>query len=149
VDDALAPLACVEWAREVNPEIVSGFDHEVDFKTGLPDVIATLDDSSVRVGDANFPFSSIQQRFVATWSITLSFMVDDSDPDAADALLKTFANRLKASALQDGTLGGRVPFISRLMSFDYTNPFVEYQDGTRGREMTMQLTVGELVEEAQ
>jgi hypothetical protein len=146
MDETLVAPAIVAWVRQVLPEIQAGYDHDVFQKGALPDVVVSLDGASVTVGADDFPFSSIQQRHVVVWRMTVSFMVDNTDDAAADTQLKDFARRLRSNALLDGTLGGRVPFISRIMDFDFSAPYVEYDDGTRGREMNMTLAVGDLVE---
>ena len=76
----------------------------------------------------------------------MSFMVDNALTDQAAAQLRDFEARLLESVLKDATLGGRVPIASPQMEFDFTAPFVEYEDGTKGREMTMTIAVGHLVE---
>jgi hypothetical protein len=146
--EAQVPQALCDWAAEVLPELEATYPEGVTAKGSLPDLVAELNSTDVEVGVTEFPLSSIQQAMVLVRRLTLSFMVDNTVETTADAQLKDFATRLMTSALLDGTLGGRVPFISRLMTFNYDNPFVEYPDGTRGREMTLNLSVGELVEQA-
>ena len=136
--------AVVAWALEAVPELVGSYAFAPAGKTeGLPDVVAdhatieyVLDD------DRRFPWLSLQQTVIAVHSIGLSFMVSNEQEAAAAATLRGYSDALAASLLADGTLGGRVPMASPLMTFDFTRPFVEYQDGTRGREVTMELAVG-------
>jgi hypothetical protein len=142
------PAALCVWAADVLSELEATYPLGVTTKGGLPDMVAELNTTDVEIGANEFPLSAIQNAHVLVRRLTLSFMVDNAVPEDADEQLKDFATRLMTSALSDGTLGGRVPFISRLISFNYDNPFVEYPDGTRGREMTMSISVGELVEQA-
>lgn len=147
-DDMAAGV--VAWARAAIPELQGGYAYPPTSKEQpLPDVVVDVEGAAMTISDSSFPWHDIQQAWIMRWDVTLSFMVDNSDPVEAVKALRGFADTLGAEALRDGTLGGRVPFTSPLMSFDYTPPFVEYDDGTRGREMTMLMTVGELFEEPQ
>ena len=132
----------------VLPELVATYDHVPSYKPGgLPDVVVEaartgLDD----IAATRFRFWRIQQRSVYYVEASLSFMVDNADTAAAAAQLRDFEARLFASVIGDATLGGRVPIASPVVEFDFTSPFVEYEDGTKGREMTMTIAVGDLVE---
>lgn len=138
----------VAWASEVLTELQGGYDYVTDQKSqALPDVMGELIDSRAVLSDQlNFPGLAIQQAVLRVFRVTLSFMVDNSDPAAASAVLRDFADRLGVSLMEDGTLSGRVFAASPLAVFDFSRPFVEYEDGTRGREMTMNIAVAELQE---
>lgn len=138
----------VEWARETLPELQAVYDHVPATKSdGLPDMVAEVARTGVDMGGSErFRFWDIQQRAIYFVEAELSFMVDNSDTAAAATQLRDFENRLLMGVMEDPTLGKRVPFASPLVSFDFTSPFVEYEDGTRGREMTMTLAVGDVVE---
>lgn len=142
------PSALVDWASEVLPELAAGYDFVPASKPDpLPDVIVEVVRTAVAANGAeHFPFWQLQQRHVEVYECSLAFMVDNIDPSAAATQLRNFRDRLRDRALADETLGGRVPFRSPFISFDFSPPFVEYEDGTKGREMTMTLTVGDLVE---
>lgn len=138
--------AAVLWARSVIPELMDGYDHTVSAKDRLPDAVADILSTKVELSDSDFPFADLQQTMLVRHDLEISFMVlNDVPQDAADQL-RSFADALLISILQDGTLGGRVPFVSPYVSFDYTPPFVQYADGTEGREMTMTLSVADPVE---
>lgn len=140
-------LGVCSWLMEANPELTHAYAYAPMMKeSALPDVVVELDIVTLEVGDAAFPLRDIQQRFLTRWQMTVSFMVLNEDPSGAATQLRTFADRCVDEILADSTLRGRVPFVSPFVTFDYTPPFVEYADGTRGREMTMSLSVGELVE---
>jgi len=145
-EDAITKI--VEWAQEVVPELVAAYAHVPTVKSeGLPDLVAELRSTGVGMGGTDrFRFWDIQQRAIYFVEADLSFMVDNSDQQAAAQQLREFENRLLMGVMGDPTLGKRVPFCSPLVEFDFTSPFVEYEDGTRGREMTMTLAVGDLVE---
>ena len=137
-----------EWIAEVLPELLAIYDHVPAMKPGgLPDCVVEsartgLDDLAA----TRFRFWRIQQRNVYYVEASISFMVDNADTEAAAAQLRDFESRLLRSVLEDATLGGRVPIASPIVEFDFTAPFVEYEDGTKGREMTMTIAVGDLVE---
>jgi hypothetical protein len=136
-----------DWLLEMNPELVHAYPYSpMQKEADLPDVVVEVETSDVRLADNDFPFRDIQQALIRRWDMSASFMVENTNPEQAAEQLRIFADRATSSVLSDSTLGGRVPFISPFISFDYTPPFVEYADGTRGREMTMTISVGELVE---
>lgn len=137
------------WVEATLPELTSVYDHVPALKpTGLPDAVVEVSTSGVRdAADTRFRYwGALQQRDVYFVEAAVSFMVDNSDTEAAAATLRRYESTLLASVLQDATLGSRVPFASPFVEFDFTSPFVEYADGTRGREMSMTIAVGDLVE---
>lgn len=117
--------------------------------TALPDVVVEVAEKTLVIDDPRFPFAALQQTFIRVWSLGVSIMVDNTSPDDAAEQLEDYADQLEAAIFQDSTLGGTVPFVSPFLNFDFTAPFVEYPDGTRGREMNMTMHVGELVEAQQ
>jgi hypothetical protein len=139
----------VTWAREVLPALNGGYAYLIESKGSLPDVVVELLSTEVALADDRFPYSQIQQRYIRTWDYEFSFMVNNDDTALAAGTLEDWSDTLLTAASSDVTLGGRVGFISPFISFDFTPPFVEYPDGTRGREMRMLLAVGELVEGTQ
>lgn len=147
-DDAIVNLA--QWAQVVLPELTAVYDYVPSAKSdGLPDCVVELIRSGVDMGGSDrFRFWDIQQRAIYFCECALSFMVDNSVAQTAAEQLRGMENRLLMAVMGDPTLGNRVPFASPLVEFDFTGPFVEYEDGTRGREMTMTLAVGDLVESA-
>jgi hypothetical protein len=135
-----------DWCREHLPELTNGYNYEPTEKTTLPDVVVVLDTSTIEFGDTSFPLHALQQNVIQRYDCTISFMVDNGEPEPAAIQLRRFADTLRAQLLKDGTLGQRVPVASPFVTFDYTPPFVVYPDGTRGREMTMTISVAELAE---
>lgn len=148
MNSELAVQGLMEWSQSVLPELVGAYDHVPAVKPqGLPDVVVEAGRSGIQMApDTRFRYWDLQQAAIYFVEGSLSFMVDNSDPAAAAAQLRDFETRLRDSVLQDATLGGRVTMASPLMEFDFTSPFVEYGDGTKGREMTMTIAVGDLVE---
>lgn len=140
--------AALAWARATVPELAGGYDYIPSMSDQpLPDVVVDVATVSLVTEDRRFPFEQIQQAWVRAYDTEFSFMVDNTDYQAAAAKLREFEKALTASLLRDGSLGGRVDFISPFHTFDFTPPFVERADGTRGREMVMRLSIAELVQE--
>jgi hypothetical protein len=142
--------ALLEWTRELLPELQGGYSF-IPLMTWqeLPDVVWDVGSVNTQVGGGVvFPHREVQQAWIRRFDCAGSIMIENSDPQLAAESLRDMADRLTASLMEDGSLGGRVPFISPFFSFDFTAPFVERDDGTRGREMTMELIVGEFIEEA-
>lgn len=141
--------ALVEWAQDVIPSLEDAYSHTVATKNKLPDVVCDILSTRVELTDPEFPYRDLQQMMIVRHELQLSFMVDNTDTEAASGQLRSFADSLLISILQDGTLGDRVPYVSPYVNFDYTPPFVQYADGTEGREMTMTLAIADPVEVAQ
>ena len=139
--------AVKEWALETVPALNGGYAYLPAQKDQqLPDVVVDVAEVQVARQMAEFPMSQIQQFWIHAFRCEVSFMVGNENPEAAAQELRAAEALATASLMRDGTLGGRVDFISPYFSFDFTPPFVEYADGTRGREMVMRLSVGEPIE---
>jgi hypothetical protein len=148
MDSEGAVQAVAEWVRETVPEIVHAYTYAPEFKdAALPDAVVELLESSIDDKAEGLGLFDIQQGWFDLYRIGVSFMVDGSDPEYASETLRGFESRLKDEAVKDGTLGGRVGFRSPYIRFDFTPPLVEYEDGTRGREMTLEIVVGDYVVE--
>jgi hypothetical protein len=142
-----AVQAVVGWIAEV-----CSIDSTYDYLTGekskeLPDIMGDLDGRRFAFEDQTlFPGFSIQQAGLDIFTVNVSMLVDNGDEGAAAAELRGYTDLLAVSLRDDVTLSGRVRMASPVVTFDLARPFVEYQDGTVGREMTMQMSVAELVE---
>lgn len=140
--------AMVEWLVAVCPEL-SSYDHAPAAKTqALPDVVCDLAQERTVRDDPDFPLMQLQQVGLRRFDVAFSFMVeagvDEAGSQAAQQQLRTFAERLTLAVLDDATLGGRVPLASpTTLLFDYSLPFVDYEDGTRGRELRGELAVAD------
>ncbi len=136
-----------EWVgAESNPTINVTYPYLPSVKAQLPDAVVELAGRELTREDDRFPHFTIQQAWVTTFSLAVSIMVENTNPPAAAEQLYDYSDQLQSALVSDSTLGGRVPFASPYLTFDFTAPFVEYPDGTRGREMNMTMYVGELVE---
>lgn len=146
-EDAVNAVAA--WAQDVlGDDLKWAYPYVPAGKSeSLPDLVVEVTRSVITLdGEALFREWRLQQRMVEIHEVMLAFMVGNDDPMAAAVVLRSFGERLQAAWLRSATLGGRVPMRSPFCEFDYTTPFVEYEDGTKGREMTMSVAVGDLVE---
>lgn len=142
--------ALVEWALETCPELQGSYDHDPDSKTQpLPDVAAVVgsegdapSDPSLGLEIADFGLQNATLHFTRA---SLFLMVDPGDGDAASEELRGFVGALARALRADRTLGGRVMSVSPVWQGSYEPPFVEFDDGTKGRIATFSLTVAELI----
>lgn len=141
-------IAVRDWADSVIPALATARHYLPSQKTILPDVAVEVEEKSIVMRDDRFSTRDIQQAALRVFELTLAFMVENSPgaDQAESEQLRSFGADLERSLLTDGTLGGRVQMASPIMRFDYRLPFVEYPDGTRGRQMTMSFPVAELVQ---
>jgi hypothetical protein len=148
VDSNEAVAAVAAWAQATIPALTGAYDHvPVSKEMAMPDVVVEVQRSGVRrSGGDLFAAWDLQQALIYVVELELSFMVDNADTQAAAQQLRDFETATLLAVLADPTLGDRVPFASPLVEFDFTGPYVEYEDGTKGREMRMTLAVGDLVE---
>lgn len=125
-------------------------------KGQLPDVAATVEQKRISQGIEErlfFPLADLQQTVLRVFECLLSFMVESPDTpgmasdEAEQRLLRLYGATVEESVRADASLGGRLQtaFASPVMLVDYRLPFVQYQDGTRGRQATVVLAIGELV----
>jgi hypothetical protein len=136
----------LDWVLALIPELLGGKPYAIETTDyALPDVLVDCSTSGVTHDASDFPHLEIQQAVVYQWAVELSFLADNADSGEASQFLRTVEARTVSSLLSDGTLGEKVPFVSPFVSYDYTPPFIERPDGTRGREMTMAMLVGELI----
>lgn len=144
--------AALAWIVATIPELDgSTYDHIPAGKSkALPDVVGDLGQEEIVREDPEFVLSQMQQVGLRLFRLGFSFMVesgtDEAGAEDATHKLRGYAEALIESLLNDATLGGRVQMASPFLMFDYTPPFVEYDDGTRGREATLTMTVGERLE---
>src|SRR5262245_4389409 len=105
-NNVVAVLA--DWIMETVPALALSYEFEPVEKAELPDVVVVLDTSEVEIGNEVFPLQDIQQRVIQRYDLTVSFMVDNADPEKAAQDLRSYADALRAGLLRDGTLGQRV-----------------------------------------
>lgn len=141
--------AVADWAVATCPGLEQGYPRIPSQKGNLPDVVANLLNRRSIIGpDERFPYSQLEQAELVVWEFDLSFMVDGSqgDDESQQDQLHDWADTLAEAITTDATLGERLPPLgaSPLHAFDFDLPFVEYHDGTRGRQFSMDVAVAEL-----
>lgn len=155
MDTDAVNAAVLDWMHETLPDVKTGYDYtgerrEADLAVfgdgSFPDLIVDVADTEDGQEFAEFPYAQLQQAWVRIWRINFSIMVDNSESRAASKQLRDFSDQLRRTIATDGNLGNRVQFASPRMSFDFTQPFVRYQDGTRGREVIGSMAVGEMID---
>lgn len=145
--------AVSEWLAATLAELTEVYPFVAAQHGTLPDAMVDVERKETVINAAEFPFSAVQQRILRVFTVSVNVMVEtntgvDADADRVETeMLRGYGAEIERSALIDATLGERVFMVSPLMEFDYTLPFVEYPDGTRGRQMQATLSVGELVDE--
>jgi hypothetical protein len=142
--------ALEDWVVATLPDLQGSYDYQTAEKTQpLPDVAIEVGQvtTAESTGDASlesFGFG-IEQTALRNWTVSILLMVPPEPGQEASAQLAGFIDTLQADILQDGTLGGRVPWSSKETRASFTPPFVQFDDGTRGRVVTLEVTVGERV----
>jgi len=159
VNEREVALAVEEWVNDVIPELVKSYPYVTAGKADLPDAMIDVQEKSIQrgKGDERFPWAELQQRSLKVFDIQISLMVDRGDvatpeerekaDEAGTVQLQEFGAALEEALLSQPTLGDRVQMASPYHSANYALPFVKYADGTRGRQMTMSMSVGELVDQ--
>lgn len=143
-------VALMQWADATIPELAQAYDHATEGKAGFPDIgveFSEIEHTDVVGKDERLPFEqSIEQTGAVLYRTMLLLVVDaELGAQAASDKLYQYANDLAVVAKADRTLGGRVVRISRRMRFDFhpDAPFIEFDDGSKGRRMTMHLVVSD------
>jgi hypothetical protein len=147
-----------DWARDVVPDLVAGYAYPVAQKLGgLPDVAAVVTEARVVPSDAAFPFSQLQQVWLRVFDVEASVMVPIADAEdyegreaaheTAHQQLQSIGSTLRDGAIEDATLGDRVPMTSPLIRTGYEPPFDPAEDATEGRCVYLFLTVAEPIPE--
>lgn len=141
--------AVIAWAEETVEEVAGNtyaYLPAAKIK-GLPDCAVEILTMRVTRNDPDFALIDLQQTWIKRRDLAVNFMVAapaaEADHLAAQEQLRTMVDRLVDALLADHTLGGRVPLASPVVDVDYDPAFIEYQDGTRGREVVVQIAVGE------
>lgn len=142
--------AIVAWTRSHLEAIQTGYAFPADTKTGaLPDVAAEIQKISLqRTNSEDFPVSGIEQVVMRTFDFHLIFLVEPDPADVATVQLEGFVDTMTEAILADPSMEGALANVAIAPIFDasFTPPFVEFEDGTRGRIATMELKVGELLD---
>lgn len=154
--EAQAEAAVLAWVLATCDDIETGYDYPVGTKDGgLPDAIVVClrkRRSTGRNEGSDSPLADLEQAHIRLFDMAISIMVElgqtEGETRTAHKALEAFGAELEGSMSADATLGGRVFATTPEYTFDYEQPFVEYGDGTRGRDVLLTMTVFELVPHA-
>jgi hypothetical protein len=149
VDGTEVAAALVQWAKDTCPELKGAYDFDPPAKTQpLPDVAASVASEEVRRNAPELGLAvtdlGLEQADVHVVHATMLLMVPPDPPEVAAELLQSMFNALRLSVAADDTLGGRVPAASTYLSVSYDPPYVEFDDGTKGRAAFVSIAVAEL-----
>lgn len=152
-----AAAAVAAWVEATLSDLAVVYPYQTAQRGALPDAMVDVQSKTIDRGDERFPHRNIQQAWMRIFTVQASLMVDSPSEAAADQQeteqLRGFGADLEASALADATLGGSLPqspmpsLVSPVMVFDYELPFIQYPDGTRGRQMVATFIVADLMPE--
>ena len=140
--------AVVAWARATIPALKKGYGYPAATTGTLPDVMAVVQRPRTVPSDPEFfPFDGLEQHWLKEWQVELSIGVEQADGEAgakaAHESLEGYSDALMDAALDDVTLGERVQMVSPRIEVDLAQPFHAREDGTRVREMYMDLVIAE------
>lgn len=144
-----------DWARATLPALQAGTAFLAATRHQLPDVQVDVQTKQRLIGpDDRFPFTELQQVNLIVWDAELQFMVetqDDPTDNTAEAEQKQlwgFADAADDAIIADPQLGGVLAddcIASPLTAWDFASPFVQYDDGTRGRMALLSIAVAQIV----
>ena len=135
--------AVIAWVEAVLPEIPP--ERTYDFPSmskpnALPDLAVQVTRTMTSSAPAPGGIQQLQQRRVDVHELMLAILTNPEPERASTHQLWDFADRLKASQRSDPTLGQRV-MTSDDPVFSLDPPFAEWDDGTRGRLLTVDMAV--------
>lgn len=149
--------AVANWVEATLTDLEVVYAYETAQRGALPDAMVDVRSKTIDRGDDRFPHHQLAQAWMRVFTVTASLMVDSPSEASADReeteQLRSFGATLEQSALDDATLGGELPLTpavvicSPIMDFDYEQPFIQYPDGTRGRQMLATFAIAELIPE--
>ncbi len=143
------------WVVDVIPTLsASTYDYHASRKSKpFPDAAIEIDDvtqgdTPQQVGMDEFHFAQVgwEQVIFRSWAVRILLMTDEDPPGEAEDTLHGFADAIMDGLIASRTMNGRVQWAGRSARASYTPPFVEYEDGARGRVVTLEVRVGAAVE---
>lgn len=133
------------WAVASVPAL-SAYDFPPEEITmALPLVIAEIQLGATANLDAAFPgFGQYQQTFLRTWVVDLTIFASPDPAWTASYALYGYVDALhavitKGAQLQEGVV------LSQFYRANYNPPEAEYSDGTKMRQVTVTVTVAEMI----
>jgi len=161
VNEQDVAVAVKAWLEETLPDLAIVYPHITAGKGALPD--AAIDVQAKRIVPAdleNFPFRQLEQSWLRVFPVEVSILtaLEPTDPEASieeqsadveereQAQLRGFGAAIEDAIFEDTSLGDRVYMCSPRIEIDYAAPFVEYDDGTRGRQMAASIVICETID---
>lgn len=144
--DTLEVIQAVEaWAVETVPAL-SSFDHPPEqLSEALPMVLAEVQTNAQADSDQQLPGRfEYQQTLIRTWSIDLIILIDPDPAWTASHTLYGYVDALGQAVTEGVVLADNV-VMSQFYVANYDPPEVEYGDGTIARQVTVRVTVGEMI----
>lgn len=146
-DAADVAAAIVDWVMETVPDLAGAYDYAAEKRDEpLPDVACEVTDEAVVPNPPQLmpAVPGIDQTpLFHVLGADLLLVVDPDPPREAAQALNGYVRSLAVSLLPEGKRLASGLFISPLFTAGYRPPFVEFDDGQRGRLATVRLTVAE------
>ena len=133
------------WATDTVPELSSYDFPPEEITSALPLVMAEVQIGAAVDIDAAFPgFAQYQQTFLRTWVVDLTIFASPDPAWTASYALYEYVDALhavitKGARLQEGVV------MSQFYRANYNPPEAEYSDGTKMRQVTVTVTVAEMI----
>lgn len=135
------------WAVAAVPALNSYDEAPQELSQALPLVIAELALEAVgNAAAARFSESigGYQQTFLRVWTVDLTIMSTPSPEWTASRPLYAYVDAL-GKALRAGVKLGDDMVMSQFYTANFVPAEIEYEDGTRVRQVTMTLTLGSMI----
>lgn len=137
--------AIEEWVDDAIPDVAQ-FDFPPEELTeNLPVVIAEISTDEQLNAEANLPgVGQYQQTLVRAWTVDIIILTNPDPPQDATHELYGYLDTLSGLLRKWVRLGPNV-VLSQFYSASYDPPEVEFADGTKARQVTVRVTVGETI----
>lgn len=143
----LAVIQAVEsWAVATVPTLNSYEEAPQELAKALPIVMAELSTTAVALNTLSSltEQTGYQQTYLRTWSIDLTILSDPFPEWTSSRPLYGYVDAL-GEALKPGVLLGEHTVMSQFYTANFDPPEIEYADGTRARQVTITVTVGQMI----
>lgn len=144
--NTLAMVQAVEaWAIATIPALTSYDYPPEELSTALPLVMCEVQADSTQDGDPKVPgMGEYQQTFLRAWEVDLIILASPDPAWTASHALYGYVDDL-ADALRRGVRLADSVVLSQYYEASYNPPEVEFADGTQARQVTVTVTVGEVI----
>lgn len=143
----LSVIQAVEaWAVATIPALNSYEEAPQELAQALPIVMAELSVDQVQLNTLTSltEQAGYQQTFLRTWTIDLTILSDPFPEWTASRPLYGYVDAL-AKALRPGIKIMDNVVMSQFYTANFDPPEIEYADGTRARQVTITVTVGQMI----